>query len=90
MFIVFYNDFADHLEYCVVIAYADDTVIFISNKRVGNIETKLIMDLEKILANFHLNDLGINLEKGKSEVFGSSQRLKKGWKKNPFKCHVWR
>ena len=36
------------------------------------------MDLEKILANFHLNDLGINLEKGKSEVFGSSQRLKKG------------
>ena len=79
MFIVFYNDFADHLEYCDVIAYADDTVIFISNKSVGNIETKLIMDLENVLANFHLNDLEINLKKGKSEVvlFGSSQRLKK-------------
>ena len=38
------------------------------------------MDLEKISAYFHLNELVINLKKGKSEVihFGSSQRLKKG------------
>ena len=37
------------------------------------------MDLEKISAYFHLNELVINLKKGKSEVmlFGSSQRLKK-------------
>ena len=26
LFIVFYNDFADHLTYCDVITYADDTV----------------------------------------------------------------
>ena len=26
LFIVFYNDFADHLEYCDVSIYADDTI----------------------------------------------------------------
>ena len=37
------------------------------------------MDLEKISAYFHLNELVINLKKGKSQVmlFGSSQWLKK-------------
>lgn len=48
--IVFWNDFAEHLEYCDVMTYADDTVIFISGKNLSNIETKLNMDLEKISA----------------------------------------
>ena len=77
---MYYKYFADHLEYCEVITYADDTVIFISDKNVSNIETKLNKDLDKISAYFHLNELVINLKKGKSEVmlFGLSQRLKKG------------
>ena len=80
LFIVFYNDFANHIEYCDVITYASDTVIFISDKNVSYIETKLNTDLEKISAYFHLNQFIINLKKGKSEImlFGSSQRLKKG------------
>ena len=80
LFIVFYNHFADHLEYCNAITYADDTVIFISDKNVSNIETKLNKDLDKISAYFHLNELVINLKKGTSEVmlYGSSQWLKKG------------
>ena len=36
LFIVFYNDFVDHLEYCDVITYADDTVIFTPDKNVSN------------------------------------------------------
>ena len=36
LFIVFYNDFADHLEYCDVITYADDILIFISDKNASN------------------------------------------------------
>ena len=74
LFIVFHNDFADHLEYCDSITYVDDTVIFITDKNVSNIETKLNVVLEKI-AYFHLNELVINLRKGKSEVmlFGSGQ-----------------
>ena len=77
--IVFWNDFAEHLEYCDVITYADDTVIFISGKNLSNIETKLNMDLEKISAYFYFSELIINLKKRKSEVmlFGLSQRLKK-------------
>ena len=80
--IVFWNDFAEHLEYCDVITYADDIVIFISGKNLSNIETKLNMDLEKISAYFYFNELIINLRKRKSEVmlFGSSQQLKKNGK----------
>ena len=77
---MFYNDFADHLEHCNVITYVDDTLIFIFHKNVSDIETKLNKDLEKISTYFHLNELVINLKKGKSEImhFGSIQRLKKG------------
>ena len=77
---MFYNDFADHLEYCNVVTYADDTKIFISDKNLSDIETKLNIDLEKISACFHLNELAINLKKRKSKImlFGSSERLKKG------------
>ena len=72
-------NFANHLEYCSAITYTDDTVIFIYDKIVSNIETKLNMDLEKISASFHFNELVINLNKGKSGVmlFGFSKRLKK-------------
>ena len=38
LFIVFYNDFADHLEYCNIITYVDDTVIFISGKNVATLK----------------------------------------------------
>ena len=77
---MFHNDFADLLEYCNLITYADDTVIFISNKSVSNIETKLNMDLEKVSTYFHLNALVINIKKGKSDfiLFGLSHRLKNG------------
>ena len=65
LFVVFYNDFTDHLKYWNVIT---------------NIDTKLNMDLEKISAYLHFNELVINLEKGKSDVmlFGSSKGLRKG------------
>ena len=66
LLIVFYNDFADHLKYCNVVTCGDDTVIFISDKNVSNIETKLNMDLGKISAYFHLNELVINLNIEKS------------------------
>ena len=79
LFIVFYNDFANNLEHCKAITYADDTVIAISEKNVSNIETKLKKNLDKTSAYFHLNELVINLKKWKSDVmlFGSSQWLKK-------------
>ena len=79
LFIVFYNGFANDLEYFKAITHADDTVIAISEKNVSNIETKLKKNLDKISAYFHLNELVINLKKWKSDfmLFGSSQWLKK-------------
>ena len=61
--IVFQNNFSDHLEYCDVITFADDTVIIISDKNHGNIETKLNIVLEKVSTYFHLNEFAINLKK---------------------------
>ena len=85
-----YKDSADRLECFDVITYADDTVIFISKKNVRNIKTRLNIDLEKISTFFYLNELVINIKKGKTKVmlFSSSQQLKKGWKS--FKCHVYK
>ena len=71
MFIVFYNDFTDYLEYCNVITYADDTLNLISGKNVSNIETKVNMDLEKIPAYFHLSEL-VRKETAKVMVFDLS------------------
>ena len=63
LLLVFYNDFADHREYCDVITYTDGTVIFIYDKRVRNIETKLSMYLVKISAYIQLNPLIHNVPK---------------------------
>ena len=38
LFIVIYNDFADHLEYSNAITYADDTVIFILTKTLATLK----------------------------------------------------
>ena len=87
-FIVFCNDFADHLEYCNVITYANDSIIFISDKNVSNIETELNMDLEEISANFQHNELTISLKKRKIRgyAFWFESSVVKEWK--PIKCHV--
>ena len=46
VFIVFYIYFPDHFKYSNVITYANDKIIFISNKNVNIIETKLNINLQ--------------------------------------------
>ena len=76
---MYYKYFADHLEHCEVITYADDTVIFISDKNVSNIEPKLNIGLEKVLVYFQERKI-------KGYAFWFESPVEKGWK--PFKCHV--
>ena len=78
LFIVFYNDFAESLAHSRLIMYTDDTVVYVAEKDVKNIEMKLNEDLERISKYFCMNELIINLKKGKTEVmlFGTSKRLK--------------
>ena len=48
LFIMFYNDFPDHIQSCEVIMYADDTVIFYANKNPTVIENQLSKDMENV------------------------------------------
>ena len=83
LFIMFYNDFPDHIQSCEVIIYADDTVIFCANKDPTVIENQLNKDMENVKNYCFMNELIINTTKGKTEVmlFGTSKRLKSSEKR---------
>ena len=83
LFIMFYNDFPDHIQSCEVIMHADDTVIFHANKNPTVIENQLNKDVENVKNYCFTNELIINTKKGKTEfmLFGTSERLKSSGKK---------
>ena len=77
LFILFLNDLPEQLKHSRIIKYADDTVIYLSDKDVVIIENELIEDLSRISTYFNENELIINLKKGKKEamLFGTTKRL---------------
>ena len=48
LFILFFNDFVDHVKHSSVTKYADDTVIFFSHTDIEKIERLLNEDMESI------------------------------------------
>ena len=78
MFIIYFNDLQDHVTHGDIIQYADDTVIFFADKKVGTIQKALNEDMEQIGEYCRENELLLNLKKGKTEVmlFGTAQRLR--------------
>ena len=79
LFIIFFNDITDVIEGARVVKYADDTVIYVADKDMNVIKTKLSNDMDSIADWFDENGLIINLKKGKTEslLFGTSQRIAK-------------
>ena len=79
LFMLMFNDFSEKLKYSRTVQYADDTVIYFSNKDFVVIENSLSEDLSLIADYFDKNELVINLKKGKTEcmLFGTSKRLYK-------------
>ena len=71
LFTLYINDLPDYLEHCDVTLYADDTVLFISDKSLHN------SDLEKLNNWLKLNHLTLSISKSKFMIIGSSQRLNK-------------
>ena len=67
----------DYLEHCDVTLYADDTVLFISDKSLHNIKSYMNSDLEKLNNWLKLNHLTLTISKSKFMITGSSQRLNK-------------
>ena len=79
LFILFFNDITDVIVGAKIVKYADDTVIYVADKDLKAIKTKLSNDMESIADWFDENGLIINLKKGKTEslLFGTSQRIAK-------------
>ena len=74
---LYINDLPDYLEHCDVTLYADDTVLFISDKSLHNIKSYMNSDLEKLNNWLKLNHLTLSISKSKFMIIGSSQRLNK-------------
>ena len=77
LFTLYINDLPDYLEHCDVTLYADDTVLFISDKSLHNIKSYMNLDLEKLNNWLKLNHLRVSISKSKFMIIGSSQRPNK-------------
>ena len=77
LFLMYFNDFEQCLSHSRVYKFADDTVIFVPRSQRDDIESDLNSDLQGISEYFRINELVINLKKGKSEsmLFGTSKKL---------------
>ena len=79
LFILFFNDITDVIKVAKIVKYADDTVIYVADRDVAVINSKLTKDMDAIAKWLDQNALIINLKKGKTEslLFGTSQRIAK-------------
>jgi len=78
LFILFINDFTERLKHSTVLMYADDTVLYVSNKKPAEIERCLNQDMKNVFSYFQENELIINMRKGKTKImlFRISKRVK--------------
>lgn len=78
LFLLAFNDIGDVLKNSKIILYADDTVIYTTGKTLEEVEIKLQEDFERITKWMKMNDLTINLKKGKTEcmLFGTTRKTK--------------
>ena len=81
LFLIFFDQILKHSS---VVKFADDTVIYVSDKNKCYIESQLNSDLQSISRYFADNELIIILKKSRTEalLFGTSKRLSNTGKLN--------
>lgn len=79
LFLIYFNDLADHLHHARILMYADDTVIYYSDNDIYAIENVLNSEFERVLCYMNDSELIMNLKIGKTEsmLFGTSKKLSK-------------
>ena len=79
LFIILINDVHLVLDKCKILMYADDSVIFFSERSVAAVEEVLNQEANLVCKWFTNNNLILNLKKGKTElvIYGTSQKLAK-------------
>ena len=78
LFTLLIDDIDTELSYCKIILYADDTVIYFSDKNVINIKSTLNDETKRVAKWMSDNHLTLNL-KGKTDfiLYGTAKRLNK-------------
>ena len=84
LFLIFFDDIDEILHNSNIVKFADDTVIYASNKDKETIEHQLNEDLKRIQEFFAENELIANLKKSKTEsiLFGTAKKLSTAGKVN--------
>ncbi|CAB4037008.1 Hypothetical predicted protein [Paramuricea clavata] len=79
LFVLLINDIDLQMQNCQILLYADDTVVYTSDKSCEAIESNLNSELTNLARWFSNNKLVLNLKKGKTEfvLFGTSKKLRK-------------
>ena len=79
LFTIVINDITEQIKRCKILLYADDTVIFTSDKDSKRIEGTLNTEFNNVAKWFTSNNLVLNLKKTKTEfvLFGTHQKLAK-------------
>ena len=82
LFTIVINDITKQVKECRILLYADDTVIFTSDKDSKRIENLLNTEFNNVATWFTNNNLVLNLKKTKTEfvLFGTHQKLAKSEK----------
>lgn len=76
LFILFINDFPEHLrEYCNMIMYADDTVLLTANRNTEQLEINTYIAFSMAQEYTMKNDLVLNENKTKQMTLGSKKAL---------------
>ena len=89
MFLIYFNDAVEVMEYSSILEYVDDTVLYVAGKEIDSIENKLSKDINNLSEWLRCNELILNLKKGKTEsiLFGTAQRIAKQ-RNEPFKVTI--
>ena len=66
--VCFTNDLSNHIEYCELFAYADDTTIYCAEKSLNLVKACLSHDIE-IIQWFRVNKLCMNAQKTQFQLF---------------------
>ena len=79
LFLILFNDAVDVIEHSSILKYADDTVLYVADKDIQCIKAKLSKDMGCLADWLRINELVLNLKKGKTEslLFGTPQRIAK-------------
>ena len=82
LFTIVINDITEQVKECRILLYADDTVIFTSDKDSKRIEEILNTEFNNVATWFTNNNLVLNSKKTKTEsvLFGTHQKLAKSEK----------